>query len=193
LRRIRTTPDYARPGWSDTFVTPSNPFLAAFIAVSLHQPNPVRAARAPIVAAIVATLSVTACESTGLRNRDAAACPQTGEFANYGCAKLAVVLTTSTGVPASRLVLGSAVLDSATGGEPNGLNSDFIDAQGRTGLQWTWYVAPPARDTVRMRIRVIRPGNIGIPPQPLDSIDVAVVFARVGTRPPTDTLRWQLP
>jgi hypothetical protein len=35
-------------------------------------------------------------------------------------------------------------------------------------------------------------GAVGVPPRRLDSLDVRIVFVRVGQRPPLDTLRWQL-
>jgi hypothetical protein len=93
------------------------------------------------------------------------------------------------GAPASGIALIATVLDTTISREPNGLSSMVSDSQGRTGLQFTWYVAPPTRDTVPMRIVALRFGN---PAQRLDSMDVGVVFARVGQRPSLDTTYWRL-
>ena len=146
-----------------------------------------------IVSATLAVFVLTACDNIGPRDSDPAACPQAGEAASYGCARLRAVLTTSTGTPASGIVLTSIVLDSTVAGAPSGSNSALSDAQGRTGLEWTWYVVPPIRDTIGVRVVALRPGSVGAPPQRLDSVDVSVVFAHAGQRPPVDTLRWRLP
>lgn len=133
-----------------------------------------------------------ACDSLGPVERDPTLCPQTGEFANHGCARLAAILTTAAGAPAPGIALRGILLDSASAGTPSGLASDLSDAMGRVGLQLTWFVTPPKEDTVHLRVVAIRPGSPGVSPQRIDSLDVRVVFARVGQRPQLDTLRWQL-
>lgn len=126
-------------------------------------------------------------------DRDPAACPQSGEFSNFGCARFAAILTTSSGAPAAGFVLSAVLLDSLSTARPNGLNSDRSDAQGRVGLHFTWYAAPPPMsDTVRMRIVALRINELGGPAQRIDSLDVVVFFAPVGKRPPFDTTRWRL-
>jgi len=136
-----------------------------------------------------ATVVLSACSATGPNDRDPNVCPQTGEFANYGCARFIAVLTTSSGAPAPGIQLTATVLDTSISREPNGLNSTVSDDRGRTGLQFTWYVSPPTRDTVPVRIVARRFGN---PTERIDSMDVRVLFARVGERPSLDTTYWRV-
>lgn len=63
--------------------------------------------------------------------QDAAACLQTGEFANYGCARFATIVITASGAPASGIALRAALLDSLAVDQPNGLNSTLSDTRGR--------------------------------------------------------------
>lgn len=146
-----------------------------------------------VVRSTLGLLAFGGCGTLGPSDRDPDACPQTGEFSNFGCARFAAVLTTRSGAPAADIALSAVLLDSLSMARPNGLNSDRSDAQGRVGLHFTWYAAPPpTSDTVRMRIVALRINELGGPPQRIDSLNVVVFFAPVGQRPPFDTTRWQL-
>ena len=145
-----------------------------------------------VLLSILTLSAIVGCGSVGPANRDPAACPQTGEFANFGCARFAAVLTTPSGAPAVGIALTAALLDAESAGQPNGLSSQRSDAQGHVGLQFTWYAAPPKRDTVRVRVVALRIDALGGPAQRIDSLDVRLVFVPVGQRPPLDTARWQL-
>jgi hypothetical protein len=139
-----------------------------------------------------AVLLVAGCRTPTVNN-DPTLCPQTGEFANHGCARFAAILTTPSGAPAPGVMLRGMLFDTASAGMPNGLNSDRSDAAGRVGLQLTWYARPPKSDTIRLRLVAIRiPSSSAESPQTLDSLDVALLFTRVGQRPALDTMRWQL-
>ncbi|MGQ0641493.1 MAG: hypothetical protein ACT4P6_12135 [Gemmatimonadaceae bacterium] len=70
--------------------------------------------------------------------------------------------------------------------------SDISDAAGRVGLQLTWFVGPPTTDTIHLRLGAVRVAPPNGPPQQIDSLDVRVLFTRVGQRPPFDTTRWRL-
>jgi len=144
------------------------------------------------VTASIALLVVAGCRTPTV-NSDPTLCPQTGEFANHGCARFAAILTTPLGTPAPGVMLRGMLLDTASAGTPSGLNSDRSDAAGRVGLQLTWYTLPPKNDTIRLRLVAIRiPPSSNESPQVRDSLDVAVLFTQVGDRPPLDTARWQL-
>lgn len=144
-----------------------------------------------LVVSSVSVLALASCKDVASVNRDPTLCPQTSEFGNYGCARFAAVLTTPAGEAAAGMVLRAVTMDSASAGQPSGLISQFSDSAGRVGLQLTWFVRPPSNDTIRLRLFALRPVLTG-PAQQLDSLDVSVLFTRVGQRPPFDTTRWQL-
>jgi hypothetical protein len=142
---------------------------------------------------LVGLMACVACESFGPEERDPNTCPQTAEFMNFGCARVAVILTAGNGAPASGLALYGVVLDSASAEIPNGLASELSDSMGRVGLQLTWFIAPPESDAVRLRLVVLRPGSPSGIPVRVDSMDAHARFVSVGQRPSLDTLRWRLP
>lgn len=144
-----------------------------------------------LVLSSVSVLALVSCEDFATVDRDPTLCPPTSEFGNYGCARFAAVLTTPSGEPAVGMVVRATVLDSANAAQPNGLTSDISDAAGRVGLQLTWYARTPSTEMVRLRLFALPVRQSG-PVQPVDSLDVNVLFTRVGQRPPFDTTRWQL-
>jgi hypothetical protein len=141
---------------------------------------------------VVVLVTLGGCRSVGPDEPNLAVCPQTREFANYGCARVIAVLTSASGVPAPGIALAATPLDSTIAGRVGGANSVPSDAQGRAGLQFTWWVAPFTTDPIPMRVVAIRVGSPGTPPQRIDSLDVQVRFAPVGQQPVQDTVRWQL-
>ena len=141
------------------------------------------------VGVAAATVILSACSATEPNDRDPNVCPQTREFANYGCARFIAVLTTSSGAPAAGIALFAMALDTTITGELTGVSSMLSDERGRAELQITWYVRPPTRDTVPMRIVALRPGSLA---QRVDSMDVGITFARVGQRPSLDTTYWRV-
>jgi hypothetical protein len=143
-------------------------------------------------ASVAIALPIVACGPTGPVYIDPTVCPQTREFGNFGCARFAAILTTASQVPVPGIALHATLLDSANGVWPNGLSSEQSDEAGRVGLQFTWYEGRPKSDTIRVRVVALRPGAPGKLPEPIDSLDVNVYFARVGQRARLDTLRWQL-
>ena len=137
----------------------------------------------------------SACRSaTGADEEDPAACPQTYEFGNYGCARLvAIVEGPPTPWPASFLFDVRAIPI----GEFSGLGVALAPAPGlgAVPLQLTLWQPPPqfSGDTLSMWVRawMLEQAATGgrLTVFAADSVLRVVRWAPVGEVPPVDTVR----
>lgn len=163
----------------------------------IHTP-PARAAALLSLAAAVA--SGAACRAATGPRSDAAACPQTYEFGNYGCARVVVVVAgPPVALPASyRFVVSATAVGAAAAGGPTA--SESPAALGTVRLQLTrWFPPAAGGDTISAWVaaRVLddpRPivAGVPLPTFAADSVLRVLRFAPVGAVPPVDTVRLAL-
>ncbi len=131
-------------------------------------------------AATVAAALLLACHLGD--QRDARACPQTGEFGNYGCAVVEGAVVGARGQPLTGVAVGPG--QSADGGQFD-TPFDYTDARGRFQLRLTRYVPAPS-DSASVWIHA---NVLPTPPEVVstiyDSALVRLLIAPVGHLPDT--------
>ena len=172
-----------------------------FVAGGRADPTPERAWRRPeglaALRAAVCGVAVILLGGREILGGDRDACRQTGEFGNYGCARVAGRVVGSAGQPLPGVNM-SLREQSSTPETAGCYNPSFrkTDASGRFRVELTRYCqrgAPNVPDTLTVVVYAARttfaPGERPV----ADSATVVVTVARVGRVPPEPRLDFRLP
>jgi hypothetical protein len=156
----------------------------------------------PAAACAAVLLAVGACRgSAGVEPRvDAAACPQTYEFGNFGCARVVALVDAPPAPPTARYRFTVRAMPARPeAGVPPAFSP--TPGPGPNLLQLTIYspATPTPVDTLSVWIvgRLLDDSpppvlNAPLPTVAADSVLRVLRFARVGARPPVDTVRLTL-
>ena len=164
-----------------------------------------RIARRALLTSATSVLLASGCDliTDNERDRFFGPCPQTYEFANYGCARLVVHLTPPAGdlPPLYRVDVRARWLDSArtTAALPEngGTNPPFLPTRLTITLWGPGLVRSDDTASVWVIGRIledVRPIQVGVPLPVFaaDSVLHKARFAGVGAVPPVDTIRLTL-
>jgi hypothetical protein len=133
---------------------------------------------------LVVPLTVIAGCTAGSEPLDDRLCPQTFEFGNFGCARVAGTVRDGAGQPLAGVVM--TLVPPSTADNSYDFPSATTEAAGTYALEIHRFDAPPAvrpADTIRLYLR----GGVPDRPELRDSILIEVIFVPVDSAAQTVT------